>query len=62
MTLVDKNLQSEVWFSEIEENPDELVDGIVLNEYICNDLICDSRDTPTSYLVFLKNITYFYIL
>ena len=47
MTLVNKYLQSEVWFSEIEENPDDLVDEIVLNEDIYNDLICESGVTPS---------------
>ena len=39
MALVNKYLQSEVLFSDIDENPDELVDEIVLNEDIYNDLI-----------------------
>ena len=53
MTLVNKYLQSEVWFSDIEENPDDIVDEIVLNKDIYNALNCASRDTMTSNLVFL---------
>ena len=53
MALVHKYLQSEVLLSDIDENPDELVDEIVLNEDIYNDLICDSGVTMTSSQVFL---------
>ena len=42
-----KYLQSEVWFSDIDENPDVLMDEIVLNEDICNDLNCDSEEIIT---------------
>ena len=43
-----KYLQSEVWFSDIDENPDVLMDEIVLNEDIVNDLNCGSRGAMTS--------------
>ena len=63
MTLANKYLQSEVWFSDTEENPDELVDEIVLNEDIYNDL--NSGDNMTCSQVFvsknIENITHFYI-
>ena len=42
-----KYLQSEVWFSDIDINPDDLMDEIVLNEYIYNDLDCGSGEIMT---------------
>ena len=47
MLKLVKCLQSEVWFSDIDENPDDLVDEIVVNEDICNDLTCVSGEIMT---------------
>ena len=38
MMLTIKHRQSEVWFSGVDENPEDLMDEIVLNEDVYNDL------------------------
>ena len=49
-----KYLQSEVWFSDIEENLDDTVDDIVINEDLYNDLICDGGDVMALELVYFS--------
>ena len=49
-----KYLQSEVWFSDIDENLEDIVDDIVINEDIYNDIICDSGDGMTLELVYFS--------
>ena len=48
MIITIKHWQSEVWFSDEDENPYDLLDEIVLNEDIYNDLYSDNEVSSMS--------------
>ena len=52
ITLTIYYLQSEICFSDTDENLDDLADEIVLNEDIYNELICNSGNAMASSQLF----------